>query len=494
MRGITKSFGELRALDQVDLSVEKGTIHAIVGENGAGKTTLMRILYGAITPDSGETQVNGQQKQFKNSAQAIAEGIGMVSQHYGIIPELTCLQNLILGEEPGWWISQAATAERANELAAQMGFNFDWAEPARNLSPAGAQKLEILKLLWRKSNVLILDEPTAMLSPADSETLFGSLKKLVSEGATVILVTHRLPEVMSFCSHVTILRGGSRVADLPVSETDSSRLAQLMVGEPVAFADWHNPETGATAVQLELKNVRAKGYRGDDALKGVDLQIRVGEVVGIAGVDGNGQRELAEVIIGALRPSSGEISWEGKSLADTDIRSRLSQGFRLIPEDRHSDAMIGDWPIKENAALGLQRQPPFSQGAFIDTAGRATAAQEIANRLDTKLTSLADPMSSLSGGNQQRFVAARALYREPKLIIALQPTRGLDIQATNRLFSELREECRKGACALVISFDLDEILEHCDRVLVMHQGKLTEPEPGRERDRQAIGRLMAGVG
>jgi general nucleoside transport system ATP-binding protein len=495
MRGISKRFGQVQALDQVDLAVEAGTISAVVGENGAGKTTLMRALYGAMQPDAGVIHIDGKAVRFSSSAQAIAAGIGMVSQHYSIIPELTCLQNLMLGAEPGWAVRLREATDHAEELARKMGFQFDWHREAAELSPAGAQKLEILKLLWRRARIMILDEPTAMLSPADSDALFGSLRQLVDEGNTVILVTHRLPEVMDYCREVTVLRGGRLIASKPVAETNPAELAELIVGHPVRG---QRSETAAAAsidqaLLLVVQGLRVQGSRGEEALKGVDLQLRSGEILGIAGVDGSGQRELFHALIGTLRPLSGDIALGGESIVRQNTAQRLRLGIRLIPEDRHEEGVIEAWSLEMNALLGLQRQPEFARGGLLHYGASRGAAEAMASRFNTKHGGLHLPMKSLSGGNQQRFVAGRALYGAPQLILAFQPARGLDIDATRNVYDGMREECRRGAACLVVSFDLDEVLENCDRVAVMNHGRLFLPPPGAERDRHEIGKLMVGA-
>jgi simple sugar transport system ATP-binding protein len=492
MHGIDKHFGAVQALSGVDLSVEPGTIHALIGENGAGKTTLMRILYGAIRASAGSVTLDGKAVDFTNSAQAILNGIGMVSQHYAVIPELSNIQNLMLGAETGWLIRSKAAIERADELAARMGFTFDWQAPSSELSPAGAQKLEILKLLWRNARIMILDEPTAMLSPADSDALFESLGKLTAQGSTVILVTHRLLEVVSHCKHVSVLRGGKLVADQPVGASSVDQLAELIVGRTPPTPP-QLTQRGFGKTRLQVTNLSARGYRGDLALNGLELEVREGELLGIAGVDGNGQRELFQVLTGELKPERGQISWDEVEITKSTIADRLAKGFRVIPEDRHEEGVVDDWPLEENAAIGSQREAPFASGAKINVEGRKKQAELIALRLGTKHGGLSEPMSSLSGGNQQRFVAGRVLCREPKLVLAFQPARGLDIDATSRFYGQVRALCKTGSCAIVVSFDLDEVLENCDRVAVMHAGKISMPEAGKEHDRQAIGKLMVGA-
>jgi general nucleoside transport system ATP-binding protein len=492
MSGISKRFGSVQALTDVDLGVAAGTIHAVVGENGAGKTTLMKILYGAYQADSGQVGIDGQPVSFRSSAEAIAAGIGMVSQHYGIIPELTCLQNLMLGAEGGPLIDLARARERAQTLAQKMGFHFDWDRDAADLSPAGAQKLEILKLLWRNSRIMILDEPTAMLTPADGEALFGSLSQLAHAGATVILVTHRMPEVFSHCFAVTVLRGGKLIASVPVSQTNPGQLSEWIVGKKLEKLAPHRSAPGEPVLVVE--NLSVKGYRGDLALKEANLTVSSGEVVGIAGVDGSGQRELFHTLLGTAPIFGGNAKFLGQALDRMSGAERLQAGLRAIPEDRHTEAVIEEWSLEENAGLGLQRVAPFSRRNTIDESGRRSAAVAMAERFNTKHGGLQQSIGSLSGGNQQRFVAARALFGQPKLILAYQPARGLDLAATQEVFEAIRAECDTGAGALVVSYDLDELLEYCDRVVVLNRGELFTPAQGEELDGDAIGRLMVGAG
>ena len=488
MSGVTKRFGAFTALDSVDLEVAPGTVHAIVGENGAGKTTLMRVLYGAVKPDGGAIEVDGAARHWRNSAEAIAHGIGMVSQHYSIIPELTCLQNLVLGAEPAFLLPLDSMKARAGALAEQMGFSFDWDAEASTLSPASAQKLEILKLLWRESQTMVLDEPTAMLSPTDSEALYASLKSLAAQGATVIVVTHRIPEVLQHCSRVTVLRGGKKVADRDVAQTDATELAELIVGHSLVSAEFESTALGEPV--LDVSGLVVRGSRREEALRGASLTVCSGEIVGLAGVDGNGQRELIQALAGVLRIESGTIVLDRVDATRLSARARARAGMRLIPEDRHEEGVVEDWSLTDNAALGLQRLEPLARGPWSDLGERTALAERIAERFRTKHAGLRSPMRSLSGGNQQRFVAARALELGPRLVLAFQPTRGLDIDGTAQLYAAIRGLCREGAGALVVSFDLDELLENCDRTLVIREGRIYEPE---RQDRLEIGRLMVGA-
>lgn len=490
MRGISRNFGSLVALDAVDFTAEKGEIHALVGENGAGKTTLMRVLYGVVQPDRGEYQVDGQTRHFANADQAIAAGVGMVSQHYSIIPELTALQNLMLGAEPGFVIPYAAARERAQSLAAQMGFSFQWDEEAGTLSPAQAQKLEILKLLWRNTRVLILDEPTAMLAPEDADLLYAKLKKLAADGATVIVVTHRLPEVMAYADQVTVLRGGKLIKTGAVRETTASEIAEQMVGHAVPEYQREPNQPGQT--MLETRSLGVRSSDGRVLVADVDLNIRAGELVGIAGVDGNGQRELFQALLGVI-PSTGAISVAGKSLENQSPSKRISAGLRLIAEDRHREAVIEKWSIADNAILGLQRTPDLARRGTIDPAERARMAEACVSAFPTKYNRVSQPLHDLSGGNQQKVVVSRAFLQEPKVILAFQPTRGIDLYVATLVYLKMIEFVRAGGAGLVVSFDLDELMAFCDRLLVMREGRIEEVSMELRDDRQAVGRMMVGA-
>lgn len=491
LQNVRVTFGTNVALDDVTVRVRSHTIHAIVGENGAGKTTLMRVLYGAIRPEHGQISLNGTHVTFHDSAEAIAAGVGMVSQHYAIIGELSCLDNLILGAEGAGVIDRRKAQDRAQSLADRMGFEFDWNQLASSLSPAGAQKLEILKLLWRQASIMILDEPTAMLSPSDSDALFKSLHALAQEGATILVVTHRLPEVLDHCQDVSVLRGGRFIAAKPVAETDSAELAELIVGRSVDFTPRQRHEGGD--VLLRADRVVVVGDRGNVAVKEASFEVREGEVVGIAGVDGSGQRELMHALLGIRGLLSGEVRWKGSSLKAQGIKERLNLGFRTIPEDRHDEAVVEEWSLQDNALLGFQRRPEFGRNGWLDRSAVKEAAVQFAERFATKHDGIEKPIGGLSGGNQQRFVAGRAMGFSPELVLAFQPARGLDIAATQRVYEGLGDVCHDRGCALVVSFDLDELLQYCDRVIVMNRGKVFHPETGRELDRAHIGELMVAT-
>ncbi|MBX3110742.1 MAG: ABC transporter ATP-binding protein [Fimbriimonadaceae bacterium] len=491
MRGVTQDFGPVRALDAVDLTVEKGTVHALLGENGAGKTTLMRVLYGALRPTAGEVRLDGVAVRFRNPAEAIAAGVGMVSQHYAIIPELSAIDNLMLGAEPGALLNRPEAVLRADQLAQDMGFSFEWDAPAAGLGPAGAQKLEILKLLWRQADIMVLDEPTAMLSPEDADSLYGSLRKLAGQGRSVIVVTHRLAEVTQYCDHVTVLRQGKNVASFPVGEKTQDETAELIVGK--ALTQTTRPDVSAGTPVLVAHDLRVRGDRGDMAVNGTSLTLAAGEVVGLAGVDGSGQRELVQALVGVRPLVTGQVTLGGHDVSRATARARIESGLRCIPEDRHEEGVVDDFDLVANALLGHQRLAAFRRGPVLDKAASLALATRVASRFETKHSSLGQKMSELSGGNQQRFVNARAMAHEARALVAFQPVRGLDIEATRRVYAAFREFVSAGGTVLVVSFDLDELLEFCDRMLVMHHGRLASPPEGKGRDRVTIGAMMVGT-
>ncbi len=491
MRGISKSFGSIRALNEVDFEAWRGEIQAIVGENGAGKTTLMNILYGVISPDQGSVLIDDKPVHFHSSSAAVANGIGMVSQHYGIIPGLTCLQNLILGSEPGFWLQSDQLQDRAEDLSSKMGFQFQWQDNAEKLSPAMAQKLEILKLLWKNSKVMILDEPTALLSPADGDALFTSLKDLANEGATIILVTHKISEVLDHCQHVTVLRGGQKIHAGETAGLTQSSLIQWIVGESLSEKPTKDCQDDKSEVLLQLNGIKVRRDRGDFALDGVDFTVRSGEVVGIAGVDGNGQKELLEAIAG-LRPiEAGSLEIFGRSGMNYPTADRLQNGLRIIAEDRLKEAIIEQWNLEQNFLLGFSQMPDLNSRGWINRKVAKHEAESAAHKFSTQYANLNQTLGSLSGGNQQRFVNGRAFALNPKLVLAFQPARGLDFKATAQVYEQFRTLAKQSkASVLVISYDLDELLENCDRVVVAFDRQLILPPKEDELNRSALGKLM----
>jgi ABC-type uncharacterized transport system ATPase subunit len=361
------------------------------------------------------------------------------------------------------------------------------------LSPAGAQKLEILKLLWREADILILDEPTAMLSPPDAAALFENLRHLAEEGKTILLVTHRLREVVDYCDRVTVLRAGKKVGECDVAQTDLGRLATWIVGEDLRPREevLQPPAVGEPILTIDGLTVR--GDRGEEAVRGLSLAIPRGGVTGIAGVDGNGQAELVEALTGLRRPESGGIHLEGTDVIRLSAAERLRVGLRFIPEDRHRRGLIEGWSVVDNAVLGLHRLPPITRAGFLSPRAARDAAEEQVQAFSIKVGSLRAPASELSGGNQQRLMVARALHGRSKVLIGFQPTRGLDIRGASAVYGVVRRACEQGAAALIISFDLDELLEHCDPICVMREGRIVAKLSGGEIERERIGRLMVGA-
>jgi len=528
MRGVTKRFGALVACDAVDLQVAAGTLHAIMGENGAGKTTLMRLLYGYYAPDAGEIYLRGKRVQFRTPADAIAHHIGMVSQHYSIIPELSALDNLILGAEPtrfGGWLDRRTAQAKAEQLADALQFQPDWSRPAAELSVAARQKLEILKLLWRDAEILILDEPTAMLSPRDVDALFETLLRLKAQGRTILLVTHKLNEAMRYADFVTVLRGGRKVADAPIAEVDAQTLTRWIVGEESSLTPTLSPLTkggegeppfapltkgregesplfpltkggegeGVGGFTLALCDLYVASERGGWGVQGLNLTVQAGEIVGIAGVDGSGQAELMDALAG-LRPiARGEILLAGQPMHCWSTARRIQAGVRYLFDDRFRRMMAPQWSVQENAILGAQRDPELQTLGWLKPRAIRQRAEQLIERFQVKVPALRAPILQLSGGNQQRLVIARALYGKPRLLIAYAPTRGLDIRGAQATYAAIRDACRQGMAALVIAFDLDELMEHCDRIAVLFKGTIVAAFAREAFSREAIGAAMVGA-
>ncbi|MDM7461915.1 MAG: ABC transporter ATP-binding protein [bacterium] len=502
LRHITKRFGNLVACDRVSLQVAPATLHAIMGENGAGKTTLMRILYGYYTPDAGEVYLKGKRVQFRSPADAIAHYVGMVSQHYSIIPELSALDNLILGAEPTGALgvlNRRAALDKAEQLAATLDFQPDWNRPAAELSVAARQKLEILKLLWREAEILILDEPTAMLSPRDTDALFETLLRLKAQGRTILLVTHKLNEALRYADFVTVLRNGRKVADAPIAAVDAPTLTRWIIGEQEptpAVVSAQEPATDRrleATPMLQLRDLYVPSDRGGWGVQGLSLALRAGEILGIAGVDGSGQLELMEGLAGLRPVPRGEILLNGQPIQRWSTARRIQAGIRYLFDDRFRRMMAPQWSVLENAILGAQRDPELQTLGWFKPRAVRQRAEQLIQRFQVKVPSLRAPMVQLSGGNQQRLVIARALHGQPRLLIAYAPTRGLDIRGAEATYAALRQACQHGMAALVIAFDLDELMEHCDRIAVLFKGAIVAEFERADFSREAIGAAMVGA-
>ncbi|XXF76569.1 ABC transporter ATP-binding protein [Myxococcaceae bacterium GXIMD 01537] len=480
----------------MSLELRPGEVLAVVGENGAGKTSLMNVLYGLYQPDAGEVALDGQPVRMRSPRDAIARGIGMVHQHFMLVPTLTVAENVVLGREPtrrGRLDLDRACAEVA-ATCERFGFQLDPRARVDLISVGAQQKVEIVKALHGGAQVLILDEPTAVLTPQEVDELFRVVRGLAAQGRTVVLIDHKLREVLSVADRVAVLRRGRLVADVRASETTAEALAALVVGQarpPPEVVEPYHPPTGARV--LEARGLEARGADGRPALRGVSLEVHAGEVVGIAGVDGNGQRELAEVLTGlrAMDAGGGELLG-GPLTGLTPARAR-ERGVGHVPEDRLWRAVVKDMTVEENVALGRQDKPPFARGPWVDFAGRRARAAELVKAYDVRPTELGIQLRALSGGNQQKVVVGRELDAEPRLLVVVQPTRGLDIGAVAQVHARLREARARGAGVVLVSLDLEEVLALSDRIYVLCGGRVTGAFTRPEFDEREIGRRMLGA-
>ncbi len=481
----------------MSLDIHPGELLALVGENGAGKSSLMNVLYGLYHPDEGEILLDGQPVRFKSPRDAIARGIGMVHQHFMLVPTLTVAENVVLGREPTRWgrLDLERACAEVTATCQRFGFQLDPRARVDTLTVGSQQKVEIVKALHRGAKVLVLDEPTAVLTPQEAEDLFRVCRGLKEQGHTVIFISHKLREVLSVAERIAVMRRGKLVAEVKAGETTVDTLANLMVGEArsgPSVVEPYQPPTGE--VVLSAENLAALGEDGRAVLSGVSLTVHAGEIVGIAGVDGNGQRELAEVLTG-LRPlSSGQGTLLGKPLAGLSPHEARKRGVSHVPEDRLRRAVVKGMSVEENMALGRQGLAPFARGPWLDFKGRRERTQKLLGAYDVRPPDPTLPVQMLSGGNQQKVVVARELDAQPKLVVVVQPTRGLDIRAVAQVQSRLREERARGVGVLLVSLDLEEVLTLSDRVYVLFEGRVTGVFTRPEFDEREIGRRMLGTG
>lgn len=496
MKQIGKKFSGVYANEAVDLSVKKGEIHALLGENGAGKTTLMNILFGIYAADEGEILWKGEKVQFHSPKDAIAEGIGMVHQHFSLVNKMTVLDNVILGlEKQGVFLDRKGAKRKLEELAEKYGLSVDPDAKISELSVGQQQRVEILKALYRNVELLILDEPTGVLTPQETEQFFEVLRKLKREGYAVIIITHRMSEIMSISDRVTILRDGRKITDLVTKETNPTELSNYMIGRQLDY-DFEVKETGQKETALLLQNVTVRKSHKKPALDRINLEVYKGEILGIAGVDGNGQKELAEVIAGIRKMTEGNLTFYGEEIAAKNIKERFDRGISYISDDRHQDGLVLDMNVEENLILRqYDRRPYLKGGIFQRNVIRENAAKAIEKyRIKTSGTSAGDTQVKLmSGGNQQKIVLAREITEQSKLIIASQPTRGLDIGATQFVRQVLMEQRNEGKSVILISADLEEIMQLSDRVAVMFGGKIVGILKKEEAEMEKIGLLMGGI-
>jgi len=501
LRNIEKSFGPVLANRGADLDVAAGEIHALVGENGAGKSTLMRILSGMYAADAGTMEVNGRDVTGWNTSDAIAAGVGMVHQHFMLVPTLTVAENVVLGSEitRGPVLDRAAAEEAVRELSARTGLAVPPDRLVADLSVGEAQRVEILKTLYRGAKILILDEPTAVLSPPEVRELWQVLRALRDAGGTVVLITHKLDEVIDVSDSITVMRQGKTVARMPTRGATPQAIARAMVGRDVALAldveyggrtITSSHAIGGAGVQLEVRDLTVVGARRTVVVDGVSFTIAPGEILGIAGVEGNGQTELVEAIAG-LRHAAGSIVLAGRDLAPLSVRERGDAGLSHIPEDRHERGLILDYGVAENLILGQQHR--FTRGPVLDTQRILAHAQRLIREYDIRPSDPELQARALSGGNQQKIVVAREMSREFKVLLAAQPTRGVDVGAIEFIHTRLREAREQGKAVLLVSADLSEVLALADRVAVMYGGRFVAVLPRADATPDTIGPLMTGA-
>lgn len=493
LKGVCKYFAGVKANDHVSLDILPGEIHALLGENGAGKTTLMNCVYGLYTPDAGQISWRGREIKIRSIRDAINTGIGMVHQHFMLIHNMTVLENIMLGlpsrREP--FLDKQQVANEIKELMQTYGLQVDLEAQIWQLPVGVQQRVEILKALYRKARLLILDEPTAVLTPQEVKELFQVLRQLTTAGQAVIIITHKLDEVMAIADRVTVLRDGKVVATLPIVKTDKQTLARLMVGRNLSFGT--KRETGPTGeVVLEVENLHALNNRNLPALRGVSFTIRRGEILGIAGVAGNGQTELAEVLTGLRRLTAGRIRLKGRDITNLPPRDLYNLNLAHIPEDRQRIGLILDFTLEENAMLGVYYRSPFARGLRVNHEAIKKHTRQLIEQYDIRTSGSSSKTRLLSGGNQQKLILARELDRRPDLLIAVQPTRGLDIGATEFVQQQILAQRNRGAAILYISTELEEIMKLSDRIAVFFKGQIVGLLEACQADLETLGLLMAG--
>ena len=496
LRQITKRFGDVLANDHVDIVVKPGTIHAIVGENGAGKSTAMRIAYGFYTADSGEILVDGQVRDIKSPHDAIALGIGMVHQHFMLVETMTVAENIVLGAEPGSTVALdlRSAASQIRQLSEEFKLAVNPNEPVDHLSVGQQQRVELLKALYRHAKLLILDEPTAVLTPLEVDEFFLILRRMREQGKTVIIITHKLSEVLAISDEVTVMRDGRVVGRVQTKETNAAALARLMVGREVLLRV-EKPEAAAGETELEVKNLSVVDSAGAKRVNEVSFEVRRGEIVGIAGVEGNGQTELIEALAGLADPAriTGEINFEGRDLKSMAARARRELGIGHIPEDRHRRGLLLDFSLAENSILGVHYRPPVATlagGIFIDENAMQRRAMEIIQGFDVRPPNAALPARALSGGNQQKLIIGREYHVAPKLLLVSQPTRGVDIGAIEFIHRQLVSLRDTGCAILLVSAELEEVTSLSDRLLIIHDGKIAGEVDPKVATLEEIGLLM----
>ena len=494
MKDIVKKFGDFVANDHINLTVHKGEVHAILGENGAGKSTLMNVLCGLYKPTSGQIFINGKEVQFSSPKNAIDMGIGMVHQHFMLIQPFTVTDNIILGVEPtkGLVVDKKTAREKVMELSERYAMKVDPDARIEDISVGMQQRVEILKVLYRGADTLILDEPTASLTPQEIEGLMEIISNLTADGKSVILITHKLKEITACSDYCTIIRQGKYIDTVKVDGVNENELAAMMVGREVNFrVEKKEQEPGE--VVLDVKNLHAKDYRDVEIVKGLNLQVRRGEIVGLAGVDGNGQTELVEVLTGLRKGESGEVKVLGKDLFNKSPHDTFEGGISSIPADRQKHGLILEFSNEDNLILQHFEEEPFARKGILNRKAIREHATELIEKFDIRPRGCEEaPSGTLSGGNQQKVIIAREVTNDKDLLIAVNPTRGLDVGAIEFVHKYLVEQRNKNRAVLLVSFELDEIMSLSDRIEVIFDGQITGSVPGKDADEKELGFVMAG--
>jgi general nucleoside transport system ATP-binding protein len=492
MRGIRKEFPGVVANDNVDFDVRAGEVHALLGENGAGKSTLMNVLYGLYRHDAGEIVLRGRPVEFASARDAIQAGIGMVHQHFMLIPVMTVAENIVLGMEPrdGLLLDERNAAQRVEELSQRFGLVVDPGALVGEITVGQEQRVEILKALYRGADILILDEPTAVLTPQEAQELFAIIRSLKAEGKSIVFISHKLNEVLEIADRITVLRRGKKIETVPCEGATEASLARAMVGREVLLRVEKKPAQPGD-VLLSVTDLHVRDDRGIEKVRGVSFDVRTGEIVGIAGVDGNGQTELIDAITGLRRIDSGTVSVAGRSLVNANARDMLDAGVGHIPEDRQRRGLVLEFSIAENVSLHDYIREPDSKWGWLFPAKMIERARRLIGEFDVRGGGPLTPAGGLSGGNQQKLVAAREIARDPKVLIAAQPTRGLDVGAIEYLHRRLVEERDQGRAILLVSLELEEILSLSDRILVVYEGEIVGEHTG-EVSEHEIGLEMLG--
>ena len=493
MREITKVFGEFVANDKINLELRKGEIHALLGENGAGKSTLMNMLAGLLEPTSGEIVVNGQVVKLDSPSKAASLGIGMVHQHFMLVEAFTVAENIILGSEltKNGVLDIARATREINELSERYGLAVDPSAKVADISVGAQQRVEILKTLYRGADILIFDEPTAVLTPSEIDELMAIMKNLVKEGKSIILITHKLDEIRAVSDRVTVIRRGKSIETVEIAGATNADLAEMMVGRSVSFKT-EKQAAQPKEVVLSIKDLVVNENRGVPAVKNLSLDVRAGEIVGIAGIDGNGQSELIQAITGLRKIESGSVELKGQSIVGLRPRQITEMSVGHVPEDRHRDGLVLEMMISENIALQTYYKEPHSKKGILNYNNIIGYAKQLMQEFDVRAASEIVPAAALSGGNQQKAIIAREVDRNPDLLIVSQPTRGLDVGAIEYIHKRLIQERDNGKAVLVVSFELDEILNVSDRIAVIHDGKIQGIVTPETTNKQELGVLMAG--